>query len=210
LAIFVEIVSYLWVGINPFDGGSFVVHPSIFSRYSSKKRKAMSRRTRQRKLQPIADILARILKKAGVHVPVEDNRLRDAWKKTVGAMIAAQTSPDRIKGGTLFVKVSTSMWMHQLQFLKPDILEKIQSQWTAEPVKRLHFSVGDVVPATTAGEDKDFFHPTAALLKRRDKRMIDESLEEVKDPELQILLKRAMIKELARRRYLEHHGKSPG
>ena len=169
----------------------------------------MTRRTGQRQLQPIGDVLARILKKAGVQVPVEDNRLKDAWKKTVGTMIAAQTSPDRIKGGTLIVKVSTSIWMHQLQFLKQDILEKIQSQWTAEPVERLHFSVGDVAPVSTAGEGKGFFHPTAALLKRRDKQMIDESLEEVKDPELQILLKRAMLKELIRRRYLEHHGESP-
>jgi len=169
----------------------------------------MTRRTGQRQLQPIGDVLARIMKKTGMRLPVEDNRLKDAWNKTVGPMIAVQTSPDRIRAGTLFVKVSTSVWMHQLQFLKQDILEKFQSRWTVDPVEHLHFSVGDVAAVSTAGNGKDFFHPTAALLKKRDKQMIEESLHRVKDPELQALLKRAMIKELVRRRYLEHHGKSP-
>lgn len=169
----------------------------------------MTRRTGQRQLQPIGDVLARILKKTGMRLPVEDNRLKDAWKRTVGAMIAAQTSPERIKDGTLFVKVSTSIWMHQLQFLKQDILGKFQTECQAEPVERLHFSVGDVSGVSAAGKGKEFFHPTASLLKKRDKQMIEESLEGIKDPELQSLLKKAMIKELIRRRYLEHHGKSP-
>lgn len=169
----------------------------------------MTRRTGQRQPQPIGDVLARILKKTGIRLPVEDNHLKDIWNKTVGAMIAAQTSPDRIKDGTLFVKVSTSIWMHQLQFLKQDILEKFQSQCQAEPVERLHFSVGEVSAISTAGKGKEFFHPTASLLKKRDKQMIEESLEAIKDPELQSLMKRAMIKELIRRRYLEHHGKNP-
>lgn len=169
----------------------------------------MTRRTGQRQLQPIGDVLARVMKKTGIRLPVEDSRLKDAWNSAVGDMIAVQTSPDRIRGGTLFVKVSTSIWMHQLQFLKQDILEKFQNQWTAEPVERLHFSVGDVTSVSKDGQGKDFFHPTAALLKKRDKQMIEESLDVVKDPELQSLLKRAMIKELIRRRYLEHHGKSP-
>jgi hypothetical protein len=170
----------------------------------------MTRRTGPRQPQKIGDVLTRILKKTGIRLPVEDNRLKDVWSKAVGPMIAAQTCAGQVRGGTLFVKVSTSIWMHQLQFLKQDILEKFQSQWQAEPVDRLHFSVGDVSAFPAAGKGKEFFHPTTSLLKKRDKRMIEESLEGVKDPELQSLLKRAMIKELIRRRYLEHHGKSPG
>lgn len=170
----------------------------------------MTRRTGARQPQKIGDVLTRVLKKTGIRLPVEDNRLKDVWNKTVGPMIAAQTSPHQVKGGTLFVKVATSIWMHQLQFLKEDILEKFQHQWPGEPIDRLHFSVGDVSVFPASGKEKEFFHPTMSLLKKRDKLMIEESLEGVKDPELQSLLKRAMLKELIRRRYLEHHGKSPG
>jgi hypothetical protein len=169
----------------------------------------MTRRLGQRQPQKIGDVLARVLKKTGIRLPVEDNRLKDVWNKTVGPMIAAQTCPAHVKGGTLFVKVATSIWMHQLQFLKEDILDKFRNQWLAEPVDHLHFSVGDVSAFPTAGKEKEFFHPTVSLLKKRDKLMIEESLEGVKDPELQSLLRKAMIKELIRRRYLEHHGQSP-
>lgn len=169
----------------------------------------MTRRAVARQPQKIGDVLTRVLKKTGIRLPREDNRLKDVWNKTVGPMIAAQTCPVQVKGGTLFVKVATSIWMHQLQFLKQDILEKLQGQWPAEPVDRLHFSVGDGSVFPAAEKEKEFFHPTMSLLKKRDKLMIEESLEGVKDPELQSLLKRAMIKELIRRRYLEHHGQSP-
>ncbi|MDX9745180.1 MAG: DUF721 domain-containing protein [Syntrophales bacterium] len=169
----------------------------------------MARRRGARHPQQVGDVLARVLKKAGMRLPVQDNRLKEAWNSAVGVMIAAQTHPDRIRDGTLFLKVSTSVWMHQLQFLKQDILEKFQKRWQAEPVHRLHFSVGKWAGASTAGQEKTFFQPTATLLKKRDRKMIEESLVEVRDQELQIVLRRAMLKELARRRYLEHHRRGP-
>jgi len=167
----------------------------------------MTKRSGSRQLQKIGEILERVLKKNGIQVPAEESRLREIWNRTVGCMIAAQTCPDRVRRGTLFVKVSTSIWMHQLQFLKDDILERLKNQWEEEPIERVHFSVGHVGSPVMTETGEEFFHPTARLLKKRDKTMIEESLDAVKDPELQGILRRAMIKELSRRRYLEHHGK---
>jgi len=169
----------------------------------------MAKRAGPKKLQKIGEILERVLKKRGIRIPAEDGRLKDAWNRTVGPMIAVQTCPGQVRGGTLFVKVATSIWMHQLQFLKDDILERLKNQWGEELIERLHFSVGHIGSPVTSKTGDDFFHPTARLLKKRDKTMIEESLAEVKDPELQTILRRVMIKELSRRRYLEHHGKIP-
>jgi len=169
----------------------------------------MTKRSGSRQLQKIGEILERVLKKNGIRIPAEDGRLREIWNRTVGPMIAAQTCPDRVRRETLFVKVSTSVWMHQLQFLREDILERLKTQWGEEPIERLHFNVGHIGTPVVTKTEEAFFHPTARLLKKRDKAMIEESLDLVRDPELQSILRRVMIKELSRRRYLEHHRKIP-
>ncbi|MBN1545761.1 MAG: DUF721 domain-containing protein [Syntrophaceae bacterium] len=169
----------------------------------------MARRAGQKQLLKIGDIIAPVLLKKGIRLPADGRRLKSVWDQTVGPMIAAQTAPGKIKDGTIFVRVSNSVWMHQLQFLKHDIVEKFRTVWTGEPVDRLHFSIGKVAAVSSVEKEKEFFHPTASLLKKRDKLLIEESLERVKDPELQAILRRVMIKELCRRRYLEHHRRVP-
>lgn len=44
------------------------------------------------------------------------------WDKEVGAEIAAHAQPDVIKGDVLWLKVSDSIWMQQLQFEKQHII----------------------------------------------------------------------------------------
>ena len=165
----------------------------------------MTRRAGQKQLLKIGDVITPMLRKKGIELPNGDRRLKTVWDQTVGPMISAQTVPVQIKDGTLFVRVSTSVWMHQLQFLKQDIVEKFSAAWPGEPVARLHFTIGRVSTVNAAKPEQVFFHPTASLLKKRDKILIEESLQQVKDPELQAILRRVMIKELTRRRYLEHH-----
>jgi hypothetical protein len=165
----------------------------------------MRKRNRSKPLQPIGEILHRILEKNNIHLPREGILLKKIWNQAVGPMIAVQTRPDRIAQSTLYVKVSTSVWMHQLQFLKEDILEKFQNHWKqkASPVSHIHFSVG----AIKSTEENVFFQPTTILLKDRDKALIEESLQMVCDPELKEILGRVMSKEICRRRYFEHHRK---
>jgi hypothetical protein len=169
----------------------------------------MAKRKGQKQLLKIGDILAPSLRKKGIEIPTGDRRLKSVWDQAVGPMIAAQTAPGQIKDTTLFVKVSTSVWMHQLQFLKPEIIEKFRTGWQGEPVERLHFTIGRVTAVAASEKGRDFFHPTTSLLKKRDKLLIEESLKQVKDLELQDILRRVMTKELSRRRYLEHHRRVP-
>jgi len=165
----------------------------------------MKKRNRSTPLQPIGEIVHRILKKNNIHLPTEGVLLKKAWNQAVGPMIALQTRPDRITRGALYVKVSTPVWMHQLQFLKEDILEKFKEQWqqNAIPVSHIHFSIGAIGPP--GKREETFFQPTTVLLKDRDWALIAESLQMVRDPELKEILERVMTKEMSRRRYFEHH-----
>ncbi|MEW6335199.1 MAG: DUF721 domain-containing protein [Thermodesulfobacteriota bacterium] len=160
----------------------------------------MPRRTKAPKPKRLGEILQEILKKRNIPHSPADRHLLDVWNRAVGSVIAAQTHPDRIRGGTLFVRVSAPVWLHQLQFMKADILGRVQALSAGEKIQALFFTVGDI-PAAAPGRAGQ---PPPALplsgLPEGDRRMMRESLATVRDPELQEILKRVMAREISRRR----------
>ena len=163
----------------------------------------MPRRRSQFKPSPLAEVLRKFMKKQGLPPVNGDPALRRLWNEAVGDQIAAHTMPDSIRRGTLFVKVSSSVWMHQLQFLKKDILQRFNGLYGKETVRSLNFSIGEI-PAPPPGHH-DPASPAASLaaLNARDQRLVQESLAAVRDPELQEILRRVMTREISRRRLLE-------
>ena len=47
------------------------------------------------------------------------------WEKAVGPPISDNAKPFAVKGSLLLVHVSSSAWLHQLRFLKAELIEKI-------------------------------------------------------------------------------------
>jgi predicted nucleic acid-binding Zn ribbon protein len=163
----------------------------------------MRRRFKSAKLQRIDDVLQKALKKHHIPLKTEDRGLRDLWVQAVGPKIAAQTQPDCIKRNVLFIKVANSAWMQSLHFMKEDILKKFNLLHQKDPVKNIFFAIGEI--AKPAAEKKAPFFIAGELpaLKSRDKKMIEQSLAAIADEELREILKRAMTKEITRRRLLE-------
>lgn len=151
--------------------------------------------------QPIGDILSAAFKKRGMAFRLEENNVFKLWPKAVGEQIAAQTKPDRLNAGTLFVRTTSSVWVHELHFMKEDIRNKLNQLARKTAVRDIHFTVGYQPPKThgTPG-DNEAKH---ASLKARDKKMIDECTETLADRELAEIVKRVMKKEISRRRMLE-------
>lgn len=164
----------------------------------------MARRRSQFQPLSLADVLQKVMKKQGIPLATGDPSLRRVWNEAVGEQIAAQTLPDGIRRGILHVKVASSVWMHQLQFLKKDILQRFNSLHGKETVRALNFSIGEV-PAPPTGSGNAVVSPALGLssLNTRDERLVKESLAAVRDPELQEILRRVMTKEISRRRWLE-------
>lgn len=161
------------------------------------------RRRPQFKPLPIADVLQKIMKKQGIPVAGANTSLRRVWSEAVGPQIAAQTLPEHIRRGVLSVKVASSVWMHQLQFLKKDIIQKFNSLYGEGTVEKLNFSIGEV-PANHAENAAVVPLSTwTSFIKERDERLMAESLATVNDPELKDILKRVMIREISRRRFLQ-------
>lgn len=159
----------------------------------------MRRRSKQANLQRLGNVLTGILKKHNIFFDSEEQRLLEVWQKAVGPQISVQTRPDRLKRNTLFVKVSSSVWMHQLHILKQDIIEKINRLLTKDLVKNIHFSIGDIPSTMPTHPHSSSFLPDYPL-KEKDKNLIEKSISSVADPELKEILRRVMTKNIIRRR----------
>ena len=64
------------------------------------------------------------------------------WEKTVGPPISDNAKPFAVKGSLLLVHVSSSAWLHQLRFLKTELLEKLNHNLKNERIEDIKFKIG--------------------------------------------------------------------
>ncbi|SEM72902.1 Protein of unknown function [Syntrophus gentianae] len=170
----------------------------------------MRRRATQKKLEPLGQVLQKALKRRHAPIDLEEKRILALWDKAVGPQIAAQTRPSRIKGKTLFVIVSTSVWMQQLHYLKPNIIKQFNSLAQKGEIRNIYFSLGRIdaspflppAPSSTPSRDVSW------ILNKRDSQMIADCTKNISDEELREIVKGVMTKEITRRRMTES-GKVP-
>jgi predicted nucleic acid-binding Zn ribbon protein len=74
----------------------------------------------------------------------ELTRVWQIWDSTVGEAIATNAQPAAFKGKLLLVHVTNSTWIHQLQFLKGDIISKINVALGKPLVEEIKFKIGPI------------------------------------------------------------------
>jgi hypothetical protein len=163
----------------------------------------MRKRASQSKPEMIGEILRKVLKKRNIPHTATDRRLLDLWTRAVGPQIAVQTLPETLKRGTLYVRVSAPVWLHQLQFLKEEILLKFNELSGRGEIRSLFFSIGEIPSPPPASSDPPPAVPLPAPLRKRDREMMRESLGTVRDQELREILERVISREINRRRERE-------
>ena len=87
--------------------------------------------------------------------------------------------------------------------MKREIIEKFNDLHQSEPVKDIFFAIGEIAAPAAVKTDQVYGADEMPALKARDKKMIEKSLSDIADEELRDILKRAMIKEVIRRRMME-------
>lgn len=93
---------------------------------------------------PIGEILQEALRQCRPQPDGELVRIWDLWGETVDAAVAENTRPAAFKGKLLIVHVSSSPWTHQLQFLKRDILRKLNAALGKDLVEDIKFKIGPI------------------------------------------------------------------
>jgi predicted nucleic acid-binding Zn ribbon protein len=147
-------------------------------------------------LERLGEVLDKSLKRLDLGPRLNDYGVWPIWNDIVGPTIARNAQPEKIRGGTLFVKVSSPVWMQQLQFMKEMIAERLNHRLEREVVKNIFFMVGRIdVPAEVAEQKCS---PTPAPTAP-ESGVGEDFLNSINDPEIRDAFKK-LLKSFARRK----------
>jgi len=142
-------------------------------------------------MEKLDEILSRSLKRLPAKNRLEDYAIWSIWNDTVGPAIARNAQPEKIRNGTLFVKVSAPTWMQQLQYMRELLAAKINERLERQVVNSIFFIVGTIPAETTRPEPRisppaidPSGIPEAELLALKD-RALEQSLRKLITAHLQ-------------------------
>ncbi len=146
----------------------------------------------KQKPQSIRSILEDTLKALEIDVPVKTYSILGAWDQIVGESVAEHSQPRSIRNRILFIDVSHSTWMQQLQFLKPTLLEKVNT-FLGEPlIQDIRFKLGKISPTIPAPLKTPSLKDEK--LDKATLNRIENLLQEIDDEEVRRSLKDIFIK----------------
>lgn len=93
--------------------------------------------------QMVGDIVGRFLKKRGLTGKVEAASVIPEWPDLVGPQITRVTRPLRVSEGVLFVGVTSSAWMMELNLMKSDLMRRINAGKREGKIKQLIFLMAE-------------------------------------------------------------------
>ncbi|WDT78181.1 MAG: DUF721 domain-containing protein [Candidatus Manganitrophus sp.] len=110
----------------------------------------------------ISPILKGIIKDFGLEKGISGALLQIRWKEIVGPQIASHTYPAEIRFDTLHLTVDSAVWMHQLSFLRKEIIEKCNRLLGKESIRKIQLRTGPLPPPSN--------HPKRPLLWKESAR----------------------------------------
>jgi len=90
----------------------------------------------------IGGVLAGLLKQFRPEAEQGMLRIWRVWDRVVGADIARNARPAAFKGSILLVHVTSSTWLHHLQYLKKDLLVRLNEDLGQAIVSDIKFKIG--------------------------------------------------------------------
>ncbi|MPZ76187.1 MAG: DUF721 domain-containing protein [Deltaproteobacteria bacterium] len=163
---------------------------------TANKSLTMARKTLQQ-TDRIGAILGNSLKRLDLSSRLDEYGVWPIWNDVVGKTIALNAQPEKIRHGTLFIKVTSPVWMQQLQFMKEMIAEKLNHRLNAEIVKNIFFVVGRI---DTGGLPPEEETAAASAPVLHNPKIDEQFLESVADPEIRQAFKRLLNSYLRRQR----------
>jgi hypothetical protein len=118
------------------------------------------RSTRQRAGLAAGDLVRSLLDRHGIARELREHRILARWREIVGPSLGERTWPDGLERGLLWVRVKNSSWLHQLSFLRDDLVARLNRELGDPPlIKDIRFHVG----ARGKVADDDALAPTLKI-----------------------------------------------
>lgn len=90
-------------------------------------------------MRKVGNIIDRVMSNLGLSRRYREQKALLVWDDLVGERIAGKTRPLYAREGTLVVEVENSTWMNELQFLKREIVEKLNKKLGEWVINDIHF-----------------------------------------------------------------------
>lgn len=151
---------------------------------------------KNQQIESLGAVLEQSLKRFELAQRLEEYSVWPVWNEVVGSPIARNAQPEKIRNGTLFVKVTSPVWMQQLQFMKEMIADKLNQRLGDEIVKNIFFMVGriDTAEADSAAKTAEPQAEENTALEAN-----DEFLESIGDPPIRAAFKK-LLRSYSRRK----------
>jgi hypothetical protein len=144
--------------------------------------------------------LNRVLEKALKGLPNIEKKKKEGlvfahWPELVGYPLSEHTAAEVVRGGILFVRVTDSIRMHELHYLKPAIIKKIDKEIGEGIIKDIFLRMGEVT--LPLGKEKGEVTPGIRRIPKKKVEEIETVLSSINDLELKEGLRR-LFKKAAR------------
>jgi len=100
----------------------------------------------QTKQEPvhIKSIISDVLKKYSHQKSTNLFQISEIWESAVGTTIARDSRPWRIKDSELEVHVSGASWLQTLNYMRNDIIHKLNERLGDHVIKKIRFSIAHI------------------------------------------------------------------
>ena len=95
---------------------------------------------RLNEMKPVAVVLSDVLRQLGLEKTAEGWRAVAEWPVVAGVRIARRSRAVSFRDGALTVEVEGSAWMHELGFLKPELVRNLNRHLGADVVRDVRFT----------------------------------------------------------------------
>jgi predicted nucleic acid-binding Zn ribbon protein len=92
-------------------------------------------------MEHISRSLDTLLKKLELDKKVLGWRVVTVWDEVVGPRIAANARPAAYRDSKLFVQVSTTTWLHELSYMKDEIVRRLNEKVGKKAIEDIVFSL---------------------------------------------------------------------
>jgi len=146
-------------------------------------------------LSAISPLLKAMSKNLGLEKEIKLFRLKEGWPDIVGPAIASHTAPQAIRHHVMTLHVDGAAWLHELSFLKGEILQKINRNLGNGSVRSLRLKIGPV-STPKKSEQSDSPQKKKTPLSKEAQTLVREQVSSVSDDALKRAIQKAMVHHL--------------
>lgn len=159
-------------------------------------------------------IISRTIKNLGLSAAFKKHRLFAAWKEIVGEEASRFILPQKLDFGVLYVYAASSAWANNFQYMKTDVLQRINSCIGSKLVRDIQFTrfrhktEGTYSPVWEKKTDLGKCLKRVGLTKA-DLEGINARVSTVEDDDLRCKLKRVYMKGVQMKKLKQQYGWHP-